>query len=158
MTSGQRRGRCAATTGTRTNGGPTSTPAQLGPPDDELLLGLYGAAAAFSPAPDGTPVLPFDPATGAPLPEVWQRWLAWDPVRMAADHAEALRGLSAIWIDAGNRDEYFLDLGAQSFVTQLAQVGVPPERIHFELFDAGHGAIDYRYPMALDWLARRLAR
>jgi len=35
------------------------------------------------------------------------RWLAWDLVRMVPHHADALRGLTAIWIDAGNRDEYF---------------------------------------------------
>jgi hypothetical protein len=28
----------------------------------------------------------------------------------------------------------------------------------FELFEAGHGGIDYRYPLALAWLAERLAR
>ena len=28
----------------------------------------------------------------------------------------------------------------------------------FELFDAGHGAIEYRYPIALRFLAERLAR
>jgi hypothetical protein len=35
---------------------------------------------------------------------------------------------------------------------------VPAEVIRFELFDAKHGGIDYRYPLALEWLAHRLAR
>jgi hypothetical protein len=35
---------------------------------------------------------------------------------------------------------------------------VPDDRVQFELFDAGHMAIDYRYPMALAWLAPRLSR
>ena len=30
--------------------------------------------------------------------------------------------------------------------------------MYFELFDATHAAIDYRYPLALAWLAQRLAR
>ena len=30
--------------------------------------------------------------------------------------------------------------------------------IAFELFDATHAGIGHRYPMAVDWLARRLAR
>jgi hypothetical protein len=34
---------------------------------------------------------------------------------------------------------------------------VPADRVHFELFDAGHAGIDYRYPLALAWLANRLA-
>ena len=127
-------------------------------PADMDLLGILGVAACFSAREDGTPELPFDPVTGAPIPEVWQRWLDWDPVRMVAGHADAIRSLRAVWIDAGTRDEYFLDLGAEAFRKEIAAAGLPDERVHFELFDAGHGAIDYRYPLSLAWLATRLAR
>src|SRR5207302_1618331 len=41
---------------------------------------------------------------------------------------------------------------------EVAKAGLPDDRVHFELFDAGHAAIDYRYPLALAWLAERLAR
>ncbi|MFC6086170.1 alpha/beta hydrolase [Sphaerisporangium aureirubrum] len=126
-------------------------------PADETLLMTLGCSAAFSATPDGVPELPFDPETGAPLPEIWQRWLDWDPVRMVPGHAEALRSMRAIWIDAGNHDEYYLDLGAQAFHKALRSAGVPEEVIHFDLFDAGHGAIDYRYPLSLAWLAQRLS-
>ena len=71
-------------------------------------------------------------------PEVWQRWLDWDPVRMAPRYAEALRSLRAIWIDAGTRDDFFLDLGAEAFRAALREVGVADEVIRFELFDATH--------------------
>lgn len=127
-------------------------------PEDVLLLGIYGVAACFSPDELGRPQLPFDPVTGALIPDIWQRWLDLDPVRMAPERGDALRSLRAIWIDAGTHDEYFLDLGAQAFRSALSQAGVPDDRVAFELFDAGHGGIDYRYPLALDWLARRLAR
>ncbi|GLH99218.1 alpha/beta hydrolase [Phytohabitans aurantiacus] len=124
---------------------------------DSHLLILLGCAACFSARPDGTPELPFDQKTGALLPEVWQRWLDWDPVRMVDRYAEALRSVRSIWIDAGTRDEWFLDLGAAEFRAGLARIGVPDDRIHFELFDATHAGIDYRYPMSLAWLAKRLA-
>jgi S-formylglutathione hydrolase FrmB len=125
---------------------------------DQTLLMLLGCSACFSPDADGTPQLPFDPRTGALRPEQWQRWLDWDPVRMAAGHADALRSMRAIWIDAGTRDEWFLDLGAQAFRDELTHLGVADDKVSFELFAAGHGAIDYRYPLALAWLAERLAR
>jgi hypothetical protein len=125
---------------------------------DDTLLGLLGCAAAFSADPDGTPQLPFDSRTGQIRDDVWQRWLDWDPVRMAPKFADALRSMNAIWIDAGTRDDYFLDLGATAFRAELERIGVPDERIHFELFPATHAAIDYRYPMSLTWLAHRLAR
>lgn len=124
---------------------------------DDTLLMVLGVAACFSAAPDGTPVLPFDQRTGRLLPDVWQRWLDWDPVRMVERHAEAVRSWHAVWIDAGTRDEWFLDLGAQAFEAEVRRIGLPEERLHVETFDAGHGAIDYRYPLALAWLAERIA-
>jgi S-formylglutathione hydrolase FrmB len=125
--------------------------------EDPGLLMLLGVSACFSAGPDGSIELPVDPRTGVLRPQVWQRWLDWDPVRMVPSYAGALRGLRAIWIDAGTRDEYFLDLGAQAFRAALAAAGVPDEVIHFELFDATHMAIDYRYPLALAWLCQRIA-
>ena len=109
----------------------------------------------FRPA-DGTPELPFDPATGVLRPDVWQRWLDWDPVRMVPRYADALRSLRGIWIDAGNRDDFYLDVGASAFRAALAAAGVADEAIHYELFDATHAAIDYRYPLSLAWLCQRM--
>ena len=124
---------------------------------DETLIGVYGVAACFSAAADGTPELPFDPRTGVIRDEVWQRWLDWDPVRMAPGHAEALRSLRGIWIDAGTSDEFCLDVGAEAFRAALAEAGVRDEVVRFELFDGTHGGIDYRYPLALAWLCERIA-
>ncbi|MFI6178132.1 alpha/beta hydrolase-fold protein [Nonomuraea sp. NPDC051191] len=125
---------------------------------DFELLEMYAYSAAYSADDDGTVRVPFDD-TGAVIPEVWSRWLARDPVVMAAEprYAEALRSMRAIWVDAGSRDEYYLDFGATAFRRALEAAGVPDERVYFELFDAGHGAIEYRYPLALAWLARRLS-
>ena len=39
------------------------------------------------------------PTTGELRPDVWERWLAWDPVRMARQRGDALRSLRAIYID-----------------------------------------------------------
>lgn len=124
--------------------------------DQELLM-LLGCTAAFSPGADGTPELAFDPETGVVDPERWERWLAWDPVRMVASYPDELRGLRTVWIDAGTRDEWFLDLGAAAFRAALLDVGVAPDRIRYELFDATHMAIDYRYPLSLAHLATALA-
>jgi hypothetical protein len=123
---------------------------------DATLLGLLGAAAAFSANEDGTIDLPFDPRTGVVRSEVWQRWLDRDPVRMARHYAGALRSMQAIWIDAGTRDDYFLDVGAAAFRAELRAIGIAEQVIRFELFDAAHGGIDYRYPLSLAWLCQRM--
>lgn len=116
---------------------------------DFPLLNTYAMAECYSPGE-----LPFDPATGELKPDVWERWLAWDPVRMVDAHADALLGLRAIYIDAGKRDDFHLDLGAEAFRRALERIGVTD--VFFELFEATHSAIDYRYPIALRYLAERL--
>lgn len=123
--------------------------------DDHLLM-ILGVSACFSAREDGTVELPFDPRTGMLRPDVWQRWLDWDPVRMAPRYAGALRSLRAIWIDAGTRDDFFLDLGAEAFRVALHEAGVADDVIRFELFDATHAGIDYRYPLSLAWLCQRI--
>ncbi|MFN2472141.1 MAG: alpha/beta hydrolase [Gaiellaceae bacterium] len=124
---------------------------------DDKLFELWGYAAAYSADDDGTVRLPFDSATGALVPDVWARWLALDPVRMAPAHADALRSMRAIWIDAGKRDQWFLDLGAQAFQRALDEIGVGEPVVRFELFDATHMLIEYRYPLSLAFLAERLS-
>jgi hypothetical protein len=125
--------------------------------EDDLLVMLLGVTACFSAREDGTPELPFDPRTGVLRDEVWQRWLAWDPVRMVPWYADAMRSQRAIWIDGGTKDEWFLDIGAEAFRQALVTAGVADDAVHFELFDGKHGGIDYRYPLSLAWLANRLA-
>jgi S-formylglutathione hydrolase FrmB len=122
---------------------------------DGLLLNVWCMAACYSADPDGTVRLPFDVDTGELVPAVWARWLDWDPVRMVSQRAAALQSLQAIYIDAGTRDEYYLDLGAEAFRRALEDVGITD--VAFELFDATHMAIEYRYPLGLAYLAERLA-
>jgi len=121
---------------------------------DGHLMNDWCMAACYSADEDGTPRLPFDVGTGQLIPEVWERWLAWDPVRMVPGAADALRSMRAVYIDAGKRDEWYLDLGAEAFRRALEGVGVTD--MHFELFDATHMAIEYRYPIGLKYLAERL--
>ncbi|MGZ3418691.1 MAG: alpha/beta hydrolase [Polyangiales bacterium] len=126
----------------------------LASPEDMSPMNDWCMAACYSADPDGTVRLPYDVATGALVPEIWEKWLAWDPVRMAKNHAEALRSMRAIYVDAGHRDEWFLDLGALAFKRELESLGI--DGFFFELFDATHRAIEYRYPQALRYLAERL--
>jgi S-formylglutathione hydrolase FrmB len=121
---------------------------------DTVLLMTLGVAACFSARDDGTPELPFDPHSGRLRDDIWAKWLAWDPVRMVPSYADALRSQRAIWIDAGTRDDWYLDLAATAFRDELANIGVTD--VSFELFDASHMGIDYRYPLSLAYLAERL--
>jgi hypothetical protein len=133
-----------------------SRPSFTKPADHDLLM-LLGVSACFSANKDGSVDLPFEPDTGQLRPDVWQRWLDWDPIRMAPQYADALGAQRGIWIDAGTRDEWFLDLGAKAFRETLREIGVGDHVIQFELFDATHMGIDYRYPLSLAWLSQRIS-
>jgi hypothetical protein len=122
---------------------------------DATLLNDWCMAACYSADEDGTVQLPYDTDTGELRPEVWERWLAWDPVRIARERGDALRSLRAIYIDCGKRDQYYLDLGAEAFRRELEAAGVTD--YFFELFDATHSGIEYRYPLGLKYLAERLS-
>ena len=81
--------------------------------------------------------------------------VAPDPARMVPRRAAALRGLTAVYVGAGTSDEAYPDLGAEAFRRALVEIGVTDVR--FELFKAGHYGIEYRYPLGLHYLAKRLA-
>jgi hypothetical protein len=117
---------------------------------------VYGYACAYTPDPDrpGEALLPFDITTGRLIDDVWERWLALDPVRMAAGSKDALTSMRRIYLDAGKSDEWFLDLGAQAFAQELEKLGVNHT---LELFDGKHGGITYRYPGAIRELLLALA-
>jgi hypothetical protein len=117
---------------------------------------MYGYACAYTPDPErpGRPLMPFDIQTGRQVPEIWERWLELDPVRMAPRHADALRSMRRIYLDAGKSDEYYLDLGAQAFAGELTKVGAQHT---LELFAGKHGGISYRYPGAIAELIRALS-
>jgi hypothetical protein len=122
---------------------------------DGNLLNDWCMAACYSSDEDGTVNLPYETDTGRLIPDVWARWLDWDPVRMIPKHADALRTMRAVYIDAGTRDEWFLDLGAKAVSKELRAIGVEH---FFELFDATHMGIEYRYPKSLAFLADALSQ
>ena len=120
--------------------------------DDALLVELLSSALAYS---DGE--LPFSLDDATLIPDVWARWLEHDPVRLVSEQWEAACELRAVWLDAGNADEYFLDLGATALRRALAEAGVPDERIRFELYEGRHRGASQRYPLSLAWLVRGLS-
>ncbi len=126
--------------------------AGLNEPEDALLVELGAAALAFG---DGS--LPIDPETAALVPEAWARWLDRDSVHRVDAGADAAAGLRAVWLDAGRRDEYFLDLGALALRSALLRTGLPKERLHFELVDGGHRGMSHRYPLSLAYLIESLS-
>jgi S-formylglutathione hydrolase FrmB len=109
--------------------------------------GPYGFGQGFD--------LPFDRRTGALIDEVWALWLKEDPLRMVDRHLDALRSLSAIFLDAGLHDEYNLQLGARQISDKLRTAGIAHTH---EEFDGGHMNTQYRYDRSFAVISRALAQ
>jgi S-formylglutathione hydrolase FrmB len=124
---------------------------------DPTLANTWAEACAYSSNPDGSVDLPFRVDTGQIVPEVFERWLAHDPVRLAASHGDALRQARAIWIDAGRNDEYRLDLAAVAFHDAVLAAGVDEDVVRFELHEGTHRGTNWRHGLSIPWLAERLA-
>ena len=120
--------------------------------DDFLALNIVAMAACYSPEPSAEMGvgLPFDLATALPRPEVWERWLAHDPLTLLSGSAEVLRSMRLVWLDCGTRDEYHLHHGARAFVAELRRLDIAHQ---YEEFDDGHMNVPYRYDRSLPALA-----
>ncbi|RMG05268.1 MAG: esterase, partial [Acidobacteria bacterium] len=116
-------------------------------------LNIIAMSACYS--PNGADFeLPFELDTGALRQDIWAKWLDHDPVRLVESYTENLRSLNLLFLDAGSRDEFNLDLGAKILSKKLTQLGVP--HLHEE-FDDGHFNISYRYNRSLELISQKIA-
>ena len=125
--------------------------------DAVTAINIVAMAMAYSPNPRRPPFyfdLPFDPHTGELDQAIWARWLAWDPVHMAARYADNLRVLRLIYVECGSRDQFNLHLGARLLHRRLEALGIRHE--HRE-FDDDHTSVNYRYVESLRRLCEALA-
>lgn len=124
--------------------------------DDVPALNIIAMSACYSPD-RSTPLgykLPFNLQTGELDAEIWARWLEHDPVRMIERHEsyrDAMRSMRLLYLDAGTRDEFALDLGARAFAARLTAHDIP--FVHEE-YDDGHFNISYRYNRSLELISQ----
>jgi enterochelin esterase family protein len=97
--------------------------------------------------------LPFNLETGEIIETVWQAWLLYDPARMVEKYADALRSLKLLFIDAGTRDEWFLDIGAKVLISKLKEHDI--NFIHEE-FDDGHMNVSYRFDRSFEEISKAI--
>jgi len=143
----------------RTAGGPEallrqvlSTPVNGFGPTHPMIQALetMAYASCYSPVENapGCFDLPMDLESGALRPDVWSKWLAWDPVRMVQTprYAEAARRLAYLYVDGGTRDEYGLDIGARAFAAAARAQGA---KVDHEEFDGVHWDSGPRYDVMI---------
>ncbi len=97
---------------------------------------------------------PLDWRTAEVKPDVWNRWLARDPVRKVGTRLDAMRKMAAVFLDAGVNDEHNLQLGMRQLSAKLAAAGIA--HVHEE-FDGGHAGTPWRYERSFETITRVLA-
>mgnify|MGYP001821933760 CR=1 FL=1 len=122
---------------------------------DYATLMTLAMAASYDPDEEkpGEIRLPFDLATCAIDAERWQNWLAHDPLNRVSESADALRSLHALYMDAGNRDQYNIQYGTRHLAGKLEKLGV---RHHYEEFDGTHSGMDWRLDFSLPFITQAL--
>lgn len=123
---------------------------------DHAALNALAMSACYSPNPKSALGfdVPADPKMGFLKPDVWRRWLDFDPVEQAAKRSKALKRLKTLFFDCGRRDEFFLQYGARRLAAVLKKAGV--RHIHEE-HDAGHFDMNDRYDRSLSMISKRLS-
>lgn len=119
------------------------------------------SAAAWSPDANG----PYGYGFGFELPvvigtaqrrdDVWQQWLAFDPV-VRVDEPQTidrLRSAHAVFLDAGRDDEYGLQFGMRQVAAKLAGKDI---RFLHEEFEGGHRNTNHRYERSIPYLLEQL--
>jgi len=122
---------------------------------DYSTMMVLAMAASYDPDPrhPETIRLPFDLRTCEIIPERWDRWLAFDPLNMVEQGAEALRSLHGLHLEVGVHDQYNIQYGSRRLVDRLKALDI---NYCYEEFEGTHSAIDWRLDHTLPYLAQSL--
>ena len=134
--------------------------AESGPRGGNDFDAVFVLASSAAYAPNDGPFphcdLPMRPSTGELIDEVWQRWLAHDPLERVEACAEAVRSTNLIVLDAGTRDEHGLHFAHRLLYARLDATGAP--NLELNEFDGGHRGTSHRYALTLPRIAAALSQ
>jgi enterochelin esterase-like enzyme len=129
-----------------------------GPVESNIWSQLsYGLAASYSPNPANPPYLvdlPVEFPSGRLHPEVWQKWLTFDPVVNWPERADNLRALNGILLSAGRRDDWYFHWGHRILHQEWTDAGIAH---HHREHRGTHESRFYEAHFeAIEWLAEVL--
>lgn len=141
-------------------GGVALAARQIGTPEFHRLknsfkiLNSVAMALCYSDEHAEGPRFPMDYVTGALVPEVWQTWLAKDPINFLPQRLEQVKKLKGIFIDCGSYDQYFLHYGSRQISRVLTEQGIAHSHTEFSgtHFDIGPRRLEFfRWLIQLGW-------
>ena len=117
------------------------------------ILNIIGMSSCYSPNPKRKEYnfdLPFDIYTGELIPDIWNKWLRYDPVRLVNKYRNNLKKLRMIFIDCGTKDEFNLQAGARIYAEKLRKARI---KCYHQEFNDGHMNIQYRYDTSFMYIS-----
>jgi S-formylglutathione hydrolase len=121
---------------------------------DVISYMCYGLSQAYTPNVDKPPFyadFAVEYPSGRVIDELWQKWLALDPVVSWEPRLDNLRRLRGLLLDAGCNDEYDLHYGHRVLSKHLAGAGVAHD---LEEHNGTHTSLMFeRIAFALGWLS-----
>ncbi|MBA57869.1 MAG: enterochelin esterase [Gammaproteobacteria bacterium] len=116
-------------------------------------------AASYDPDPEAPYGirLPVTSDTCELIQDRWNRWLAWDPLRIVETKTgrDNLLKMNALFLDCGVKDQYNLLYGNRRLTKKLESFGI--EHIYEEFPDT-HSTIDYRLDISLPFLFKAMGQ
>jgi S-formylglutathione hydrolase FrmB len=133
-------------------------------PPDGPVVGVadswlcYGLATAYTPNVERPPHyadLPFIFPTGEVIPELWERWLSYDPIHNWASRLENLHRMRGILLDVGSHDQFRANLGHRILGDALTSAGIEHEAREY---DGAHTTYlqRERVVLAYEWFSQVL--
>ncbi len=117
------------------------------------LLNVLAMAFCYSPKSELGPVMPIDLKTGIINETIWAEYKKNDPVNFLVSRKENLKKLKGLFLEVGNKDEFYLYYGARQIKTVLDK---SVENFYFNEFNGGHFKLSNRHSLALSWLKKQL--
>ena len=95
--------------------------------------------------------LPISLRNGEIIEPIWAKWMSHDPLERIKSSIvqERLGKLKRLFIDCGNRDQYFLQYGARQLNAKLKTLGISHT---YGEFDDNHSGTAYRFDESLPQL------
>lgn len=119
-------------------------PGSLGSNKFMTMLSI-SLAACYAPRPKEKPLygeLFFDLNTGKINDQVWQEYLAWDPVRKIQKYKENVQQLKFVSLECGIQDEYAAQWGHRQIAESLKKWKVP---YSLNEYAGRHGGHNWRF-------------
>ncbi len=125
--------------------------------DNEIrALNIIGMSAFYSYNEDSELKfdLPFERDTGSFKPDIWNKWIKYDPAKNVVNYISNLKKLKAIYLDVGTEDEYSLFIGMSTLHKKMEKNGIDHQ---YEEFKGGHFYNTTRYEESLPFLIKKLS-